>query len=611
MTLTLEELAASHGIETRYVSETGDARQLGDAALRSLLAVLRVDPDNGAPGRFETARHTPSLSCVSPSGRRLWGVTCQLYSLRSERTLGFGDFEDLAKLAEVAGAAGAGFLGVNPLHAPFLANPGHYSPYSPSTRRFLNPFCIAVDRLDGGSDVKARMVAEEPRLLDGLNDDLIDYARAGSVKARLLRAVFDEGRAVDGQALTAYRTRHGAGLEQFALFEAISAYVVAGGGGAGWLSWPESLRDVNGAAVAQFRNDHASDIAFHAWLQMVAEEQLHDAQRRALAAGMAVGLYLDLAVGVAPDGAETWIDPQVTVPDARVGSPPDMFNAAGQDWGLAPLSPEVLAERGYRPLAEAYDAMMQHAGAVRIDHVMGLARLWWIARGHDASEGGYVRYPLGAMVDVAADASRRHHCLVIGEDLGTVPDGFRPVMDEANILSYRVLYFEKRGGHGFVPPQDYPHRSLACISTHDLATLSGWWSGTDIELRQTLGRQDEAATDRDRLERDADRRALLRALDEQGLLPQDAKPYVAPDAALPDALSQDLAIAIHRFAARTASHLVAVQLDDMIMAKRQPNMPGTTDAYPNWRIRSEVPLEALAGNETFTSMASAMREERP
>ncbi|WP_285295213.1 4-alpha-glucanotransferase [Aureimonas altamirensis] len=611
MTDDLVSLARSHGIETRYTSETGDDRSLSETALRSLLTVMGIDPDSAQPGHFESARHVPELACVAPQGDPAWGVTCQLYALRSSRTFGLGDFEDLGRLAEIAGRAGAAFLGVNPLHALFFANPGHYSPYSPSTRRFLNPFYIAMDALPGGAAAMAELAAEDPALFDGLDGDLIDYPRAGRARAAVLRRIFDRGEAVDQPALSAFRERHADAIENFALFEALSMHFAAAGGSAGWHGWPEPFRHPEHDAVRAFAAEHASDILFHIWLQQTAETQLRNVQKRALDAGMSIGLYLDFAVGVSPDGAETWADSDVTMPDARVGSPPDMFNAAGQDWGLAPLSPEALAKRNYTPLAQAYDALMKNAGAVRIDHVMGLARLWWIARGHDARDGGYVRYPLGDMVDVVARASRANGCIVIGEDLGTVPAGFRPVMQAANILSYRVLYFEKREWEGFIAPAQYPAGSLACISTHDLATLAGWWAASDIALRAEAGRQDAESTRRDRAERDNDRHALLHALRLDGLLPDDFAGPLDNRSALPDALPLELALAIHRFAARTRSHLFAVQLDDMVMALRQPNLPGTTDAYPNWRIRGEVPLEALEDHPIFKAMAAAMREERP
>ncbi|WP_185983845.1 4-alpha-glucanotransferase [Aureimonas mangrovi] len=600
MTDRLDELATSHGIQTRYISELGEDKAISDEAKAGLLRVLGIDPEAGARGRFDEAPHAATLVCALPGEKRLWGVTCQLYALRSARSLGLGDFEDLAALAEIGAKAGANFVGVNPLHALFLADPGRYSPYSPSTRRFINPFYIAVDRLDGGEAAIAELKAAEPALFDRLSGDLVDYAAAGSLKRRLLRTLYDRLDEPVDEAFEAFRTAGGAPLRNFALFEAISAAQVAAGNGTGWHGWSEDLHHLAGEGATAFARDNAAEIRFHEWLQFVADSQLAHAQERALAAGMSLGLYLDFAVGVSPDGADTWADPQLTTPDARVGSPPDMFNSDGQDWGLAPLSPEALATRDYRPLADAYGALMAHAGAVRIDHAMGLARLWWIPTHAHSRDGGYVRYPLGAMIDTVARASQDNACVVIGEDLGTVPAGFRPAAEAAGILSYRVLYFERREGEGFLAPGAYPQRSLACISTHDLATLAGWWTGSDITLRQEAGRQDEAATERSLRERGRDRSDLLDALAREGLPAEDE-----------DELSEAMAVSIHRFAARTNSQLFAVQLDDMIGATRQPNLPGTTDEYPNWRIRCELPLEAVADNTRFQMIARALREERP
>nr|WP_232845525.1 4-alpha-glucanotransferase [Aurantimonas marina] len=567
-------------------------------------------------GSFDEAQDVPTRRCSLPeaiASNRAWGAACQLYSLRSNRNLGIGDFEDLAKLAQLAADEGASFVGVNPLHALFMADPGRYSPYSPSSRRFLNPMYIAIDQLAGGPEAIARLRSEEPGLFDDLDGDLVEYLAVGQVKRALLKRIFvgriDEIRA--DQAFDRFCAGGGESLAGFALFEAISQQQVEAGAHAGWHSWPAALQDRDSAEVARFAEDNADLVLFHHWLQHEAEEQLAEAQARALAAGMSIGLYLDLAVGVAPDGAETWADPSLTVGAARVGSPPDMFNSQGQDWGLAPLSPKALAERNYKPLRDSFEALTRNAGAIRIDHVMGLARLWWIPDGVASSGGGYVRYPLGAMVDAVAAASEANACLVIGEDLGTVPPGFRHNMEAARILSYRVLYFERHRETEFLPPSAYPKLALACVSTHDLATLAGWWQGADIALRAAMGTQDAAATERDRDSRRHDRRALAVALAEEGILPDDLRPAVAGTDDLPAELPAELAVAIHRFVARTPSVLVTVQLDDMVGAERQPNLPGTTDQYPNWRIRSDIPIEDLPGNERFRALAAAMREERP
>ena len=624
MSEALDHLAESHGIQLAYISELGERVVITDAAKTRLLQVLGVDPEGGQSGAFDEALDHPSKACALPksvAGERLWGVACQLYSLRSKRNLGIGDFADLAALAKIAGGGGAAFIGVNPLHALFSADPGRFSPYSPSSRRFLNPLYLAIDELEGGPEAIAGVKSAQPALFEGLDGHLVDYPAVGRLKMRLLRDVF-AGRSDamrDSQAFERFRSEGGEALERFALFEALSEAEVAAGRHAGWHNWPDALKDHASAEVAEFAAANADRVAFHAWLQFEAEEQLAAAQAAAKTGttnakggkGMAIGLYLDLAVGVAPDGAETWADPSLTVGAARVGSPPDMFNSQGQDWGLAPLSPKVLAEREYKPLREAFAALTRNAGAVRIDHAMGLARLWWIPEGSSSAGGGYMRYPLGAMIDTVADASNANQCLVIGEDLGTVPPGFRHTMEAANVLSYRVLYFERHGGTAFLPPSTYPEKSLACVSTHDLATLAGWWQSSDIKLRQETGTQNAEATERDLAERRRDRRALIIALADEELLPEEYARAATGEDELPTHLGHDLAVAVHRFMARTPSMLLTVQLDDMVGATEQPNLPGTTDQYPNWRVRAAVTLEELQDHRQFLDTAAAMRRERP
>ncbi|RIY00142.1 4-alpha-glucanotransferase [Aureimonas flava] len=612
----LDRLAESHGIQIRYKSELGEAKEIPDAAKSALLRTLKVDPDAGEAGAFDAAEHRPALACALPeeaAGHKRWGVTCQLYALRSQRSLGIGDFEDLGHLAEIAAAEGASFVGVNPLHALFLSDAGRYSPYSPSTRRFLNPFYLAIDALPGGPEALAAARRETPDAFAALGGELVDYAAVGTLKRRLLQAAY--GGVRDGldadEDFRAFCEKGGDALRDFSLFEAISAHMREQGGAAGWHGWPDAFHKRSGEAVRAFEAENADALRFHEWLQFQCDRQLGGAQRRAKAAGMAIGLYLDFAVGVSPDGAETWADPDLTVREARVGSPPDMFNSEGQDWGLAPLSPRALAERNYAPLASAYAALMEHAGAIRIDHAMGLARLWWIPETSRSGGGGYVRYPLGAMVDAVARVSQDMRCVVIGEDLGTVPEGFRDVMHEANILAYKVLYFERWEDGLFKAAGEYPARSLACISTHDLATLAGWWRGADIRLRSETGRQDEAATARDLQGRARERRTLLAALDHEGLLSPEWAAAARGEGELPAELGQDLALAVHRFGARTGSMLFAVQVEDMVLAERQPNLPGTMDEYPNWRIRSDVALEDLGADQRFQAMARALRQERP
>lgn len=611
MSKHLDDLAESYGIQIRYVSEAGENKEISDEAKRTLLGVLGVDPESADLGTFSAEDRQASLVCALPSaidGKRLWGVTSQLYALRSARNLGLGDFEDLARLAEFTAGIGADFVGVNPLHALFLADPTRTSPYSPSTRQYLNPLYIAIDQVEGGEAALGQLRDKQPELFNHLDGDLVDYPAVTALKHTLLRRLFEAADPQSNDAFTAFCQQGGESLQSFALFEAISQHEVAAGGGAGWSQWPGDMQRRDADAVKRFENEHANDIRFHLWLQFVADAQLARAHARAKQAGMQIGLYLDFAVGVAPDGVETWAEPDLAVRGVRVGSPPDVLNSEGQDWGLAPLAPQVLAERVFKPLADAYVALMKSAGAVRIDHAMGLARLWWVPASGKPSGGGYMRYPFGAMLDTVAQASQQTGTVVIGEDLGTVPEGFREATHKAGIFSYRVLYFEQDKDGAFNAPQDYPEHALAGISTHDLATLAGWWEGVDIRLRAETGRQSEEDTKAALERRTRDRAALLEALHKAGLY--EGSPSDAGNS-LPEHLDDALFIAIHQFMARSKAILFAVQLDDMLMSSRQANLPGTTTEYPNWRIRTSHTLEQLGDSPMFNRLAEVLRTERP
>ncbi len=620
----LDRLAEAHGVAVSYISEVGGKRLVGDATKRKLLEALGV-PASGAAAieaslaalaadssQQDSLRAKRAFMPAWLESQRTWGITCQLYGLRSSRNWGMGDFEDLAQLAELGARRGADFIGVNPLHALFLAAPARFSPYSPSSRRFLNPLYIAVDRLEGGAPCR-------PADVDVLRHaELVDYVGATALKrdafisafAHFQKCHLDSGSHPD-VAFRSFRVAQGSSLKNFALFETLSAYFLSQGLSVGWQDWPKHYKDSSSAAVATFRERHEKPILFHEWLQWVAATQLAEAQQRARAAGMRIGLYLDLAVGVAPDGADTWCAPDQVITGARIGAPPDYFNATGQDWGLAPLSPKRIREGKTDGLRAVLDAAMRYAGAIRLDHVMGLRRLFLIPQGLASSDGTYVDYPLDAQLDVVAAASRESRAVVIGEDLGTVPAGFRNTMRKANIQGYRVLLFERSDDHAFHPPAAYDHSALACVSTHDLPTLAGWWHSVDIAERLKIGHlayQDEDATRALRL---ADRRALTAALDHEVLLPAAYRNLADPDASLPDQLDDTLAVATHRFLARTPCRLVAVQLADLVCSEDCINIPGTTDGYPNWRQKLPVELEQLETCARFDAICRAMSEERP
>jgi 4-alpha-glucanotransferase len=614
ITTELDRLAEAHGISLSYLTETGEERFPSDDAKRRTLGALGIPAATDA----EVAQSLALLEhprCHLPAWLeegRGWGITCQLYGLRSDRNLGIGDFEDLAQLAELAAKAGADFIGINPLHALFLADPSRYSPYSPSSRRFLNPLYIAVDRFESWTP-------PDPAIVDAVRGaELVDYDKVTRVKLAAFEAEYAAFRlhhlgteAEHDLAFAVFLRNGGAPLEDFALFEALSESFAGQGSACGWHGWPEEYRDKHSDAVQSFKEANEERILFHAWLQWVAQEQLAAAQTRALAAGMRIGLYLDLAVGVAGDGADTWSQPDAVLRGVRIGSPPDAFNANGQDWGLAPLSPRALSTDEGRVFGEILGSALAASGALRIDHVMALARLYLIADGLNSADGAYVQYPFRQMLAATARASQETSAIVIGEDLGTVPPNFRETMRKAGLLGYRVLFFEREWDGRFRLPQNYERDALACMTTHDLPTLRGWWSGSDLDDREAIAMDDPSSLTAHRIQRSADRQLMLAALTETGLLPGSLSGLAPEEPVPPGDLAQDTAIALTRFLARTPCRLVAIQLEDLTGMRDRANLPGTVYEHPNWRRKLAVTLGQLQSASDFKAITQAMAEERP
>ncbi|HEX2152341.1 MAG TPA: 4-alpha-glucanotransferase [Stellaceae bacterium] len=434
-------------------------------------------------------------SCHLPeglrSGARSWGLTAQVYGLRSNRDWGIGDFTELEMLCRRGGSLGAAAIGVNPLHALFAAEPRHFSPYSPSSRVWLNYLYIDVTAVPGfADDPAAQALATPAAIAAARGTDLVDYAAVAAVKRPVLEALFERfyrNDMVAGSALAEdfrhFREAGGQALTDFAVFEALHEYFLRQGGEFSWHSWPAAMRDPRSAEIAEFAREHASRVTFFQFLQWIADRQLGHAAASGREAGLGIGLYRDLAIGANPHGAEAWADNELVVGGASIGAPPDPLSRSGQNWGLAPLNPLVLQRRGFAPLIAALRANMRHAGVLRIDHVMGLRRLYWVPSGSPATSGAYVEYPFKEVLRLLALESRRHRCAVVGEDLGTVPPGFRETMQAANVLSYRIVAFERRDDGSFMPPGEYPALAAASAATHDLATVKGFWLGRDIEWR--------------------------------------------------------------------------------------------------------------------------------
>ena len=608
MSAGLDALAARHGIASSYHGLDGQPHVVPDATKLAVLAALNVPTtarsEPGAELPFEPSGPAAAGPdrCYLPAWletRRGWGISVQLYALHSARSWGIGDFADLADFCRVAAAAGADFVGLNPLHAGFLAAPDRRSPFSPSSRRFLNPLYIAPDRVPG---FDAAMMDAAALAASG-SAELVDYEQVAAAKLPALRRLWAAG-PHDPAAFAAFVAGGGAPLYRHALFEALSQHLVARGHGAGWESWPPDYAAPEAPGARTFAVAHDDEIRFHCWLQWLAALQLEEVQEVARGSGMRLGLYLDLAVGDAPDGSASWGEPELAMRGLHVGAPPDYFSALGQDWQLVPLSPAALERDDNGAFGALLESTMRYAGALRIDHAMSIQQLFVVPRGASPAAGTYLRYPTGAMLAAIAEASHANRTLVIGEDLGNVPEGFRGLMAEAGIFSYRILYFERQGDR-FIAPDAYPRDALVCLSTHDLPTLEGWWRGDDIVLRAEHGLIDAAAAQMQEQERDRERAALLEQLQEESLLPAGTMAgSVGP-------MDLDLAVAVHRFIARTPTRLLAARLEDLVGQRRPTNLPGTIDSYPNWQLRLPLDLDEIAAHAGFRAITAALSAERP
>ena len=569
---------------------------------------MNLEPDRSAP------TESAGKLCHVPDWldhTRVWGISLQLYELRSRRNWGIGDFADLATFCDIAAEAGADFVGLNPLHALFLADPDRRSPFSPSNRRFLNALYIAVDDVPGYEP--SGPIAAKARALSAL--PTVEYVQVAALKITALRQIWsqDRWRADPGAsaAFDIYCARRGEALRMHALFEALSEEMVSRGFGSGWREWPEEFADPNSDAVAGFARSNPDEIRFQCWLQWLCETQLEKAATIARGAGMRIGLYLDYAVGEAPGGSATWTDRDAYVVGQSIGAPPDYFSAHGQDWGLTPLSPGDLARTGCAAFTEPVGVAMGFAGALRIDHVMALERLFFVPDGHLPAEGRYVDYPSEALMGALARLSETHGVVVIGEDLGVVPEGFRERMAARRILSYRIAYFEKDGDR-FRRAQDYPALAIACLSTHDLAPLRAWWRGDDIRLRNGIGAIDAVMAATQTLERAGERAALVDALRDSGALAAEEDERFAAAAREPGEFPPDgFATAMHRFIALTPCKLAAARLADLAGDDRPTNLPGTVDGYPNWRLKCPVSIEDLPHDERFRRITGALAAIRP
>ena len=563
-------------IDDRYADAFGNPVIVTDATMAAMRDALggEHDPVAAIPvvraDRLEVPREigyyddmivVPPQAYVPESLERTpaWGIAAQLYSLRSMQNDGIGDFGDLRRLVNLARRSGAATVALNPLHQSHLTNPAAASPYAPLSRRYLN--ALYIDIHAAAVEFGVSLARFDTRALR--DAPLVAYERVAAFKLEALELMFTALR--ERRPWAAFADRDSA-LADVARYEAIMEMLTALDADVyGWQQWPHELQDARGEAVARFAAQHAERVEFYIFLQWLADRQLEEAAHAAR--GLPLGLYRDLAVGVDLNSADVWRDPGAYALGLSIGAPPDPLNVQGQNWGLPPLHPRVLRERNYEPLIALLRANMRHAGALRIDHVMGLRRLFCIPRALPQGGGAYVNYDFEAMLGIVALESVRNRCMIVGEDLGTVPEGFRERMHDARIFGCRVLQFNL---------YDNPADTVASTGTHDLPTFPAYW-------------------------RDADGATRTRLLDA----------FRSAGVHVPDDGLTALLVAAYRYLARGPSRLVLVQLEDGVGSYEQVNVPGTVDEEPNWQRKLAVPLETLAENPVFASIVRALREERP
>ncbi len=596
-----------------------------------------VLPDNLAWGYHtlqvhRKGRKTPNQSTliITPSAcykqtalnqqRKLWGPSIQLYTLRSHHNWGIGDFGDLKILISELASRGGDFIGLNPIHSLFPAMPESASPYSPSSRRWLNILYIdvcSVPEFSLSSEAQRRVGSGDfqQRLKRTRESEWVNYSEVAELKMSILPLLYEEFKqrhlskqSERARAFITFIELGGESLLHQAAFDALHADLNQGDECIwGWPVFPEQYRSFHSKETQQYITANQDKIHLYMYLQWLADEQIQEAQNLAIEKGMSIGLYRDLAVGVAESGSETWADQGNLVLDASIGAPPDILGPLGQNWGLPPLNPQVLEATGFEAYIQLLRANMKHCGALRIDHVLGLLRLWWIPRGENATQGAYLYYPVKEMLSILALESHRLQCSVIGEDLGTVPDDIVGILRDAGVHSYKVFFFEtsKEDG-GFISPKHYAPQSIATLCTHDMPTMRGFWNCDDLKTGQKLG----LYPDEEQLKGLFDARlkckqGVLDSVRWHGLLPDgighDAQ-YVPMDSYLSEALQ------LHVAAGDSA--LLSVQLEDWLEMDDPVNIPGTVDEYPNWRRKLSMDIEEMFHLGKINRIAKRLTEVR-
>ena len=547
------------------------------------------------------------------NGGRMNGLTMHLYSLRSERNWGIGDFTDLLNLMKYAAEKKLDFVGINPLHALFTSKPAFASPYSPSSREWLNPIYLDVEKVGAFTyNEQLKNWLAQPKIRQRIAalriTETVTYTAVWACKRDALHMAFNafeqdtcEAAKNERAAFEAFVLEKGKALQGFGLFEALDQYY-SRPGQVGWQSWPSEFHQPDSEAVEKFARSHEREIRFYMWLQWLCSEQLREVNQTAAEYGVKLGIYGDLAVGVARGSADTWLNRQDYCMDLSVGAPPDPLGPTGQNWDLPPLNPLMLKHTGYEKFAHLLRENMRLYGVLRIDHVMALCRLWWVLNGKTADFGAYVHYDAEVMFAILALESRCNRCVIIGEDLGTVPDEARHLLNRYQVFSYKVMYFSK-GWNGLQLPEEYPEQAITVISTHDVAPLAGYWTGKDLDTMFKLGTLPDAAAFQTALdEREHDKADLLDKLKETGCLGADVQ--------MPAKADETLLAALHKYGALSRSKLYAVQLENLLGVIDNLNVPGVTEGYPNWAQKMPVSLEDFLQHRLMGGQLAIIDEVR-
>lgn len=621
--------AAVNIAETQWIEDTRYVKiELPDITERNIgyydLFIECGHPEAIFPGESKVMQKKTKViitpdTCYVPdelNKGKAWGLSINLYAIRSSRNWGIGDFTDLTRIVRWVAELHGDSVGINPLHALQNTVPFGISPYSPISRLYKNFIYLDVEKIPEvmDSNIKETISKKSGREIDELRKtDLIDYEKIADLKERILREAFSDFYEKNyaqsthrGNEFKKYISEEGSALESFALFLTLHRYMRETKGFHAWQQWPEEFRNPSNKAVCEFKKLWEKEILFYQYVQWLIDTQHAEAAAEAERVGMKIGLYHDLAIGSVGSGSEAWNFQDIIAVGADVGAPPDDFNPDGQNWGFPPIIPEKLKETAYELFVQTIRKNMKYGGALRIDHALGLFRLFWIPHGMSPAEGAYINYPHEDLLRIIALESVRNRTMVIAEDLGTIGENVRDTLKRFNMLSYRLFYFERDyPDPSFLSPGKYPDMALCAVTTHDLPTLYGFWGGRDLKVKMELGQNPDMNIWNDRMEeRTRDKQLIISALKSADIIDEE---YPAEPEKIPD-MTHQLCLAVYEYLALTPCKFLLVSLDDIIGTLNQQNMPGTVDSYPNWRQKTPLALAEMISDQRFLSLAEMLRK---